>query len=122
MAYTFGISTEGSTIADDIKSNGNIQWKLDNGTWGTWDALIAAIKALSGDSTGIKTYKPGELPTSVKDNAAAADVIHTVYWKWDFETAGAGVNDQDAIDTGMGNDAELANVTLKITVSATQID
>lgn len=124
VAYTFGISTEGSTIADDIKNNTNIRWKLDNGTWGTWDDMIAAIEELSGNSTGIKTYNPGELPTSVKDNAAA-DVIHTVSWVWAFDddtTTPIEGTDLDAKDTEMGNKATLDEVKLVITITATQID
>lgn len=120
--YTFGISTDGSTIADDIKSNANIQWKLDNGNWGSWDEMIAAVKALSGDASGSMRYVAGELPASVKDNAA--DVFHTVSWQWAFETAtGDGQPAaQDATDTKLGNKATLDEVKLVITITATQID
>ena len=120
VAYTFVVSTEGSTIADDINNNTNIQWKLDNGEWGTWDALITAIEALDGNKAGNR-YEPNSLPVAFN---ATGNNEHTVYWQWLFETKNDDVVNaaQDTTDTGMGNDADLANVTLKITVSATQID
>lgn len=122
VAYTFTVSTEGSKIDDSIKNNPNIQWKLDNGAWGTWDDMIAAIKALSGTESGTKTYKPGELPVAFKDNTT----IHTVSWQWEFEEAAGATSptpaEQDKTDTGMGNAADLAKVELHIAVTATQVD
>lgn len=111
VAYTLTVSTEGSDIADEIKNNTNIKWKLDNGEFGTWDKLLAAIKALSGDTNGTKSYAAGELPTLNTDGK----FMHTVKWIWEF-------GGNDAADTSMGNAADLASVKLKITVTATQID
>ena len=111
VAYSFTVSTNGSEIADDIKNNTNIQWKLDEGTWGTWDDMIAAIEALDGD----ETYEANEIPA-----AFAAGKTHTVAWQWVFETAGDA--DQDAFDTAMGNKATLDSVVLVITITATQVD
>lgn len=122
VAYTFTVSTDGSNCAEAIKNNPNIQWKLDTGEWGTWDDMIAAIKALSGDETGTKTYNPGELPAAFKDNTTT----HTVSWQWAFEkkanTTATPDAKQDETDTGMGNAAALANVELHIAVTATQVD
>lgn len=127
VAYTFTVDTTGSSIHDDVKNNTNIQWKLDNGSWGTWDQLITAIKKLSGstDSSGSATYGPGSLPSAF----GTADTEHTVSWQWVFETAddnnadnGSEMATQDATDTNMGNANTLANVTLKITITATQLD
>ena len=120
VAYSFVVSTTGSEIAADIENNPNIQWKLDNGAWGTWDAMIDAIEALDED----EDFAPGEIPA-----AFAAGSEHTVSWQWIFETADDADPDngseeaiQDAIDTGMGNKQTLDTVTLKITITATQID
>ncbi len=122
VAYTFTVSTDGSNCAEAIKNNPNIQWKLDNGAWGTWDDMIAAIKALSGTESGTKTYKPGELPAAFKDNTTT----HTVSWQWEFEEAAGATSptpaEQDKTDTGMGNAADLAKVELHIAVTATQVD
>lgn len=120
VAYTFEVSTTGSECATSIEENPNIQWKLDTGEWGTWNALITAIEALDGNATNNR-YEPNTLPTAFN---ATGNNEHTVYWQWLFETKNGDVVDaaQDTTDTGMGNDAGLANVTLKITVSATQID
>ncbi len=123
VSYTFDVSTDGSTIADDIKANTNIQWKLDNGTYGTWDDMIAAIEALSGDKSGTKTYGPNELPTAFKDKGANT---HTISWQWliddGSETKDAADNDQNVTDTNMGNKTDLDQVKIVVSIKATQID
>ena len=122
VAYKFTVDTNGSKCDPDIQSNTNIKWQLDNGTWGTWTDLIANIKKLSGDVSGEKEYKPQELPTDF----GTTNPNHTITWKWIFDenannTETDTVN-KDATDTSMGNATELAEVELKITVTATQID
>lgn len=138
VAYTFTVSTAGSDCAQSIKDNKNIKWSLDNklappvgkpsdanyAAEGSWDALLAAIEALDGNKTDNK-YNPGELPTGFDKT----DNKHIVAWQWAFETADNAATTtenetaaQDVIDTRMGNADNLAAVTLKITVSATQID
>lgn len=122
VAYTFTVSTEGSECADSIKRNRNIQWRLDDdGAWGTWDNMIAAIETLDGDKPNNR-YEPQELPDEFK-NAGT----HTISWRWLFDgttTIDGGIKapDNDTDDTTMGNKAELDKVILKITVTATQID
>ena len=121
VAYTFVVSADESTCADSIKNNANIKWSLDgvlakadDKTEGSWDALIAAINALDGNKPNDR-YEPNTLPdafTTVGTN------VHTVGWEWTFSTS----EDADTTDTEMGNATDLANVTLKITVTATQID
>lgn len=119
VAYQFTVSTDGSQIADGIKNNTNIQWKLDNGNWGTWDDMIAAIKNLSGAATGTQQYEPGQLPDAFKKAGANT---HTVYWRWLFKTSGNDMDAQDVKDTIMGNKETLDEVKLQITITATQID
>ena len=118
VAYNFTVSVDGSYCDTPIANNPNIQWKLDNGDWGDWGTLLNSIKALSGDASGTKEYSAGTLP----DEFGADDKTHTVTWEWKFETAGAGMAAQDAVDTAMGNAADLADVKLVITINATQID
>ena len=113
VAYTLEVSTTGSSIANDIKANANIQWKLDNGEWGTWDAMIAAIEALDGSTDGFATHAENTLPAAFEDEA-----MHTVYWRWIFSNGAEG----DAADTAMGNKVALDEVKLVITITATQID
>ncbi len=113
VAYDFTVDTTGSDCAADIKNNVNIQWQLNGGAWGTWDDLLANIKKLSGDDSGTKRYNAGELPAGF-----GTGVTNTVAWKWEFYTADAA----DTTDTAMGNKAALDTVTVKITVSATQVD
>ena len=96
-----------------IKTNANIQWKLDNGEWGTWDTMIAAIEALDGSATGVATHAENTLPAAFEDEA-----MHTVYWRWIFSNGATG----DVTDTAMGNKVDLDQVKLVITITATQID
>ena len=123
VAYTFEVSTTGSSCADSIKNNPNILWRLDSGDWGTWDNMITAIEALDGNKTSNR-YEPGTLPIGFTD----ADETHTIEWKWIFdENAGNAETttaNNDVNDTAMGNvtPADLAKVTVSITVTATQID
>lgn len=122
VAYKFTVDTEGSKIADDLKSNPNIEWQLDdNGAWGTWDQLMTNIKSLSGDPSGTKEYAPNQLPDAFNMKGANT---HKVSWRWKFETKNAEVVDakQDATDTKLGNKAELDKVTVKVTLKAEQID
>lgn len=127
VAYTFEVSTEGSTCADDIKNNLNIKWKLDSGEWGTWSDLITAIEALDGnvaanDPLPANYYAPGTLPEAFKNKTANA---HTVTWKWAFDENDDTLfhaNDNDSEDTAMGNKPILDYVNLVITITATQID
>lgn len=110
VAYNFTINATG-VCADEIKDNTSIKWYLDNNEQESFDKLLAAIRALSGDSTGTKRYEAGTLPTSGADG----NFMHTVKWVWEF-----GGNDDK--DTAMGNATALAQVTLSIAVTATQID
>lgn len=123
VAYTFKVDTTGSSCADSINTNPNILWKLDNGAWGTWDAMITAIEALDGNKTGDR-YEPNTLPAKF----TTADDEHTISWKWIFdETAtnkeGTTANNDDG-DTAMGNvtAADLAQVKVVVKITATQID
>ena len=118
VAYTFTVSTEGSSIGDAVKANPDIQFKLDDGEFGTWDELLAAIRALSGSQEGSKEYAANTLPEAFAD---AENDQHTVSWRWLFEDS-ANLDAQDVMDTAMGNAAELENVMICISVSATQID
>ena len=119
VAYTFVVSTDGSSIDESIKSNTNIQWKLDNGAWGTWDEMINAIEALDGNKADNK-YDPKTLPEAFYGTGAAlnGEASHTVSWQWVFTKDNAG----DTADTLMGNADTLAKVTIKITITATQVD
>lgn len=120
VAYTFEVSTTGSSCADAIRNNAGIQWKLDSGDWGTWDQMINDIEALDGNvpentakGTPADYYAANSLPAAFN---ATGENQHTVYWQWVFD------NNGDSADTTMGNADDLADVTLKITITATQVD
>lgn len=122
VAYKFTVDTSGSKCDPEIQSNTNIKWQLDNGTWGTWKDLIDNIKKLSGDASGEKEYKPGDLPADF----GITNPHHTITWKWIFDEHAKNKEpdtaNKDVTDTAMGNATKLAEVELKITVTATQID
>ncbi len=131
VAYTFTVDVVGN-CDEKIKSNYNIQWKLDEGEWGTFDELVAAIKALSGENDGSKDYAPNTLPQEF----GGADDVHTISWQWLYKTAD-GITphtydhdnnadtpelNQDEYDTYMGNMEEMDDVSITINITATQID
>ena len=121
VAYTFKVSTDGSNCDESIQNNKNIVWSLDGTEFATdesgtsWNKLCKAIEALAGESTGTKEYKPGELPEAFNNGN---NQKHTVAWKWVYNTSDAA----DEEDTKMGNATDLADVILKITITATQVD
>lgn len=114
--YTFGITVTESCSAD-IKANPNIQFKLDDNAYGSWDDMIADIKALSGDESGTKNYVAGTLP----EEFATGAETHTISWQWLF-TDTPETNAQNAVDTAMGNKTSADSCSLKVSVTATQID
>lgn len=116
VAYRFSISATGS-CSDDILDNPMIQFKLDNGSYGTWSALLSSIEALAGDASGMKTYSAGTLPAAF----TTASNTHTIYWRWVFEDADD-PDDQNAMDSLMGTQDELGTVHLELSVVAAQLD
>ncbi len=122
VAYTFTVAPEISGDYDSLDNNPNFNWTLktpgdtEATKYATVEALLNAVKALSGDSTGTKKYNAGELPAAF----TSADETYTIGWEWAYETADNA--EQDAKDTAMGNAEALENVTFKITITATQDD
>ena len=120
VAYTFTVSTEGSSCGSDIKNNPNIVWSLDGkectatGDEKSWDVLLEKIESLEGNNTNNR-YEAGVLPSEF--NNTNTNNMHTVSWKWEYDK-----NNNDTTDTGMGNADTLQEVTLKVTITATQID
>ena len=119
VAYTFIVDTEGSSCAEAIQNNGNITWALvksadkATATYGTWEQMIAAIQALDED----KSYGVGEIPAMV-------DTEYTILWKWTYNNANDGNDDDNYNDSDLGNTAVAEDLiaTLKITITATQVD
>lgn len=122
VKYEIAINLDDAEIADAIKNNPNIQWKLDDNAWGTWDQMIAAIKLLSGEADGSKVYNATEIATEFANGKT-----HTISWQWLFENdadSDGSFTDEDAYDTEMGNLAASGDieVLLKITITATQVN
>ena len=120
VAYTFNVSTDGSSCDQSIQNNANILWNLDGGQWGTWTDLLTSIEALEGNQT---EYGPNTLPAAFNN---PGNNNHTVSWKWIFDEKASNIENgtvnNDVTDTVMGNADKLGEVKLKITITATQID
>lgn len=119
VAYTFTVNPTITGDYDSLDANDSFKWTLKKGDetateYNTVADLLAAIKDLSGDASGTKTYNPGELPVAF----TAADEVYTIGWKWAFE----GNDTADTADTALGNSQTLENVTFSITITATQVD
>ena len=119
VKYSFTVSVE-DTCDQLIEENMNILWSLDGTEYvsdnegSSWDKMVAAVKALSGEADGSCDYGPNELPAAF----TAVDNVHSISWRWIFSNSVA----NDEYDTAMGNAAELDDCAIKITVTATQID
>ncbi len=139
--FTFVFKSNGTISAPEVKyqitvtptisgnytqldANPNFKWTLkaagaDAATeYSTVAELEAAIKLLSGDASGTKTYEAGNPPTAFNGTCQ-------IGWVWDFENT-TGTDEekatQNATDTAMGNAETLENVSIGITVTATQLD
>ena len=101
------------TIALSETNNSNIplQYSLDGTNW------VDSIGELT--MTGL---------TKKQLDIGAAEATHTVYWRWMFEgtTSGAHDGQTDATDTALGITAQktdkVPTVTIKATITATQVD
>lgn len=122
VGYKFTVNAVATGSYAKLDANKNFKWTLKSGAadaeekeFDTVADLLNAIKALSGDASGSKDYKPGELPPAF--GTADANAECTIGWKWEFDA-----NNNDVNDTAMGNAADLDNVKIDITVTATQND
>lgn len=110
VAYTYAVGAEFTEGAGALDGIAGFKWTLKTGEntteYSDTTAFINAIKKLSGDDSGSKEYAAGTLP-------AVSEFV--VGWKWAFEG-------DNAKDTELGNAADLAKVSLKITITATQKD
>ena len=116
VAYTLTVAPTITGDYDELDANPSFKWTLQKNSeaaaeYGTVAELLAAIKALSGDASGTKDYDAGQLPS----NFTSADETYTIGWVWAFEG-------NDEKDTDLGNSQTLENVTLNITITATQKD
>ena len=126
VKYSFKLSTDGSACHDAIQKDANIKWALvesadaatveadlTSAEWGTWTALIAELEALDGN----KDYEAGAIPDMV-------DTEYTILWNWSFSNTDDGNDNNNYNDTDLGNMAATEDlvVTLKITITATQLD
>lgn len=120
VAYTLTVSTEGSECDPAIAGNPDIIWSLDGTAYDSFDDMLDAVEALGSDTVVID---PNNLPTGF-----GASDSHVISWEWTFEDADstddADIAAQDVVDTGMGDDAVTSDieVTIVITISATQVD
>ena len=126
VAYTLNVDADVTGSYAALDGNPNFKWTLNKPLeettyYNTVAELVAAIEALDGNADGAKEYAAG-------DNSAPITRGNSYYigWIWEFETVdsdGKADATQDAMDTAMGNNLDgLDNVSITITITATQID
>lgn len=116
VAYRVTVSVDGSFCDTAIANNANIKWylhcsdgtDLDDLDWGT---LLAEIKNLSGDASGVKQYAANTKCEKLFDKT------YTVGWSWAFSTDPSA----DSVDTTLGNSQDDLDVKLVITINAEQV-
>lgn len=114
VMYEIRINLDDSEIDPLILNNPSIQWRLDGGSYGTWEETKAKILMLSGDASGVRTYAPGTM-----EHEFANGKTHTIGWQWIMD------NNNDVMDTEMGNavaNGEEIKATIKVSVTARQVD
>ena len=113
VMYEVAIELDDSQIADEIRNNTSIQWKLDDGAWGTLDALKTSILSLSGDTSGVKVFEPGQFADAFEGTQS-----HKIAWQWVMD------NSNNTTDTDMGNLAVNGPISavIKVGITATQVD
>ena len=110
VMYQISINLDDSEIDPLILNNPSIVWRLDDGTYGTWEETKAQVLALSGDASGVKTYAPLEIAENFK-----ADKTHKIGWKWIMD------NNNNVMDTEMGNKAVDGDISAKINIKVTAV-
>lgn len=112
--YVFTVDCAATGEYGALDRNTNFYWTLDGaGNYQTVAELIAAVELLAGEADGSAEYGAGDLPT-----AFTAGSSHTIGWAWNFGTGDVAADEADTI---MGNADALDNVTITITITATQI-
>ena len=120
--YTFEVAVETSGTTTNLDKNKNFKWKLDNTEYDTFAQLKTALEALDGNQPNNK-YDAGKLPTAFYGATPNGTITHTIGWEWKFDNITGGASDnEDVLDTEMGNADTLEDVSIKITITATQID
>lgn len=120
VAYTFVVDANITGNYDALDKNENFVWTLDGTDYQTVADLLKAIEDLDGNNDQ-NCYEAGTLPTGFEVGSE-----HTIGWNWAFDddstTKDAYDNAQNVADTAMGNATDLADVSITITITATQID
>ena len=127
VSYEFKIEVE-EVIDKLIEENPNIQWALVKGNvevstigieeWKRWDDMVAEIKGLSGEADGSCVYNPNTLPNAFTRD----DDTYTIAWQWLINDSDEEDDEQNKYDTKMGNAQLLDDCSIKITITATQLD
>lgn len=117
--YTFVVDVATSGTTTNLDANENFKWTLNGTQYDTLAELEAAIEKLDGDAT---KYDAGELPEAFYGSTPNGAATHTIGWVWLFDKDVTGAEDQDELDTQMGNADTLENVEITITITATQVD
>ena len=112
VAYTFVVDAEITGNYTALDNNENFVWTLDGTEYKTVAKLLKAIEDLDGNKNQNR-YEAGALPEGFGVGSE-----HTIGWAWEFYTS----DDADKADTAMGNAPDLSDISITITITATQIN
>ncbi len=125
VAYQYDVVAEATSTSDyaALDANQNFKWTLkipgaDAAVeYNTVAELVNAINATT------QTLDSNKLPEGYDETTLKA--TYEIGWKWVFTgdaTYADGATSQDQYDTAMGNDTTPDDVTIKIKITATQLD
>ena len=127
---TAGYDGEGEADIEMLDANPNFLWVLDGVAYQKFDDFKKAVEALDGN---VAKYEAGTLPASFYGDETDNAATHTIGWEWLFgenvysvakSATGNRVLGQnvDALDTEMGNNDDLEDLKITITITATQVN
>ena len=115
VGYDFTVAATSTGTTTNLDANKNFKWVLTtNGTDVEYDTIKGLTDAISNlSASGVSA---GSQPSTIDGKT------FKVGWKWLFDDSSTGAQDQDELDTTMGNADELEGVTITITTTVTQKD
>lgn len=128
VKYEFKVAVQTSGDTRSLDGNPNFKWTLKAANaneaqlYNTVADLCDAIKKLSGADNGICVYEAGTLPSGITGGGQVCEIG----WIWLFDENDSNntwsASNNNSGDTAMGNATTLDNITITITITATQLD
>ena len=103
VAYTYQVSLTATGTYNKLDDNPNFVWKYNGNEYQKFAELAAEINSSENVAAG---------------NLPVAPQTYTIGWEWKFNESDAANN----ADTEMGNATDLDNITVTLTITATQVN